>query len=378
MSGAHNRPAPVVVGLVALALGLACAEPAGGDGSDAPLDDGPLEHEQVTTWVTVEQPQDASLVELPARIVASADSRARLDAPLRGTVVAVSVRVGDRVEIGDPIVELRIPAVLEAAAILAGTSKQIGSHKARRERLEELRAAGLVGADEVFSVDSGIGRLSAERRVALATLAAVGLDASQRGEVLSRGTVILTAPVAGVVAKLEAIPGDVIEPSESLAHILGRGPARIEVAFSGELPELASATLEFEGLDGSHFVLAEAPVATAVEPGLGRQLAWYETAEPLALADGVRGRVLLRSNDSKLLEVPRAALRLDGGRAWVGRQPKGGGPPKMIEVEVLRSVGSSALIRSEALAPGDRVAADAGTVLLLKRDALELGEGQAQ
>jgi cobalt-zinc-cadmium efflux system membrane fusion protein len=336
------------------------------------------EHEQASTWAEVERPRDASLLELPARIVAAAESRARVDTPLRGTVVTVTARVGDRVEIGTPIVELRIPEVIEAAAIMSGTGKQIGSHQARRKRLEELNAAGLVGAGEVFAVESDLGRLSAERRLALSTLAAVGVTSEQRGEVLARGTVVFVSPIAGVVAQIDAVPGDVVEPSASLATILGLAPARIEVVSSGALPNLgddARASLEFQGLDGSRIPLATTPIATAVEPGLGRTLAWYETAEPkLLLADGVRGRVLLRSDDPSLLEVPRRSLRLVDGHAWVGRQSVSG-EIEMVEVTVLRSVGSSALIRSEALAVGDLVAVDAATVLLLGREAGELGGG---
>jgi cobalt-zinc-cadmium efflux system membrane fusion protein len=336
------------------------------------------EHEQASTWTEVERPHDASLLELPARIVAAAESRARVDTPLRGTVVTVTARVGDRVEIGTPIVELRIPEVIEAAAIMSGTGKQIGSHQARRKRLEELNAAGLVGAGEVFAVESDLGRLSAERRLALSTLAAVGVTSEQRGEVLARGTVVFVSPIAGVVAQIDAVPGDVVEPSASLATILGLAPARIEVVSSGALPDLGDderASLEFQGLDGSRIPLATTPIATAVEPGLGRTLAWYETAEPkLLLADGVRGRVLLRSDDPSLLEVPRRSLRLLDGHAFVGRQ-SASGEIEMVEVTVLRSVGSSALIRSEALAVGDLVAVDAATVLLLGREAGELGGG---
>lgn len=335
------------------------------------------EGESVTTWIGVQRPSDASLLELPARVVAAADSRARLDTPLHGSVVTITARVGDRVEAGDAIVELRIPAVLEAAAILAGTGSQLGSQKARRERLEELRAAGLVGAAEVFDIESNIGRLSAERRLALATLTAMGIDDAERGAVLRRGTVLFRAPIAGVVAQIDAVPGEVVESGETLAQILGRAPARIEVTSAGELAQLGEATtsLEFEGLDGSRIPLASTPVATAVEPGLGRMLAWYETADPtLALADGVRGRVLLRSDDPRLLEVPRRSLRLDDGRAWVGRR-NAAGEVEMVEVEVLRSVGSSALIRSAALNVGDSIAANAATVLMLGRDPAELGGG---
>lgn len=364
--------------VLGLGLGLACTPRTEGE-ADKHESEQADAHEQRAEWVTVERPRDASLLELPARVVASANSRARIDTPLRGSVVAISAQVGDRVEAGTPLLELRIPAVLEAAAILAGTGKQIGSHEARKARLEELRAAGLVGASEVFTVESDIGRLSAERRLALSTLAAMGIDAKQRAEVLARGTVVIAAPIAGVVVQIDAVPGEVVEPGETLAQILGRGPARIEVSASSELPELLSespVSLEFDGLDGSRVPLASKPVSTAVEPGLGRTLAWYETADPqLQLADGVRGRVLLRSDDPKLFEVPRRSLRLDEGRAWVGRQAEGDEHPQMVEVEVLRSVGSSALIRSEALAVGDRIAADAATVLLLGRSAEELGGG---
>ena len=334
------------------------------------------EHEArslTTAWVAVTRPRDASLLELPATIVATADSRARLGAPLRSTVVEVFVQIGDRVEPGAPIVELRMPEAIEAAAILSGTGAQLGAHKARRDRLEQLKDQGLVGASDVFEIESGIGKLSAERRLALATLAAAGIENSERRKVLQRGTVILESPVAGVVASLDAVPGEVIDPGESLAQVLGQGPARIQVAYSGALP--SDVTLEFVGLEGTRFALESTPVATAVEPGLGRTLAWYEPADDQPLAHGVRGRVIIESTDTDLLEVPRRALRLHEGQAYVGRRPEAGGEPELVAIEVLRSVGSSALIRSAELQAGDRVAADASTVLQLGRDPDEFSGG---
>ncbi len=355
---------PFILILAASLVAAACGPEPASEPSEEPNAD---EARSLTTaWVEVERPTDASLLELPARIVASADTRARLDTPLRGSVVEVFVQIGDRVEAGAKLVELRMPEAVQAAAILAGTNAQLGKHQDRRERLEQLKGQGLVGAGEVFDVESGIGKLSADRRLALATLAAAGIDASERRKLLSRGTVILEAPVAGVVAELDAIPGDVVDPGESLAQILGEGAARIEVAFTGALP--SDVTLEFVGVDQRSIPLASTPVATAIEPGLGRTLAWYEPANGEKLAHGVRGRVILKGSDAELLEVPRRALRLHEGQAWVGRRPEGGGEAEPVEVEVLRSVGSSALIRSVALQPGDRVAADAATVLQLGRE----------
>jgi len=325
-----------------------------------------------TAWIAVVRPSDASLIELPARVEAAPSSRAHLAAPFSGTVVAPVVQVGDTVAEGDPIVELRMPAVLEAAAVLGSAADQIDTHQRRRDRLAALREQGLVGASDVFDLEASLGQLSADRRKALATLNAAGLDARGRRELRRRGTVILRAPTAGVVAELDASPGDVIEPGVSLAWILGRGPARIEVVYSGAIPQQAQ--LEFIGLDGDRFELAPTPVATAIEPGLGRTLAWYEPADARELAGGVRGRVRLYGERDQLLEVPRRALRLDEGKAYVARR----GPddqPQPVVVQVLRSAGGSALVMGEGLAVGDEVAADANTVLRINRSADELQGG---
>ncbi|MCA9711363.1 MAG: efflux RND transporter periplasmic adaptor subunit, partial [Myxococcales bacterium] len=304
----------VVVGVLAALLGAGGCPLAEPEAGDAPVEpsEGDGAHERAgsmpTAWVAVVRPTDASLLELPARVEAAAESRARVGAPFPGSVVSVAVQVGDTVEAGDALVELRMPAVLEAAAVLGGALDQIDAHQKRHERLATLREQGLVGAGDVFDVEASLGRLSAERRRALATLQAAGLDGRDRRALLRRGTVLLRAPTAGVVAELEATPGDAVSPGESLAWVLGRGRARIELAYTGALPPRVR--LEFVGLDGNHFDLAEAPVATAIEPGLGRTLAWYEPADGRALSDGVRGRVRLHGDRGELLEVPRRALRL--------------------------------------------------------------------
>jgi multidrug efflux pump subunit AcrA (membrane-fusion protein) len=100
-----------------------------------------------TKWIEVERPSDASLLELPAKIVAAADTRARIDAPLQGAVVGVFVQIGDRVEPGAKLVELRMPEAVVAAAILAGTNAQLGAHKtlvrSTQDRVSSVRSAAI-------------------------------------------------------------------------------------------------------------------------------------------------------------------------------------------------------------------------------------------
>lgn len=333
-------------------------------------------HAAGSAWAEVQAPRDATLLEAPATVRAQANARARIDVPYRATVMDVRVRVGDRVEVGDAMVEVAMPALLEAAAVLSGTNDQIDTHRRRKDRLDDLHDKGLVGAGEVFDVERQLGALSAERGQALATFRAAGVDPRQRAELLRRGTAVLRAPVAGVVAHLDATPGAVVEPGGSLATVLGTAPVRVEVVLSEPLPP--GLELRFEGSDGLRFALRSEPVATAIEPGLGRTLAWYEPIDGEPRADGLRGRVIVGGALEGLLQVPRAALRLHEGRAFVARRRTSASEPSApepVEVEVVRSSGASALVRSDDLHVGDAVAIDTATVLLLGRDPDELAGG---
>lgn len=328
-------------------------------------------HETAARWAEVRVPADATLLQAPATVVAAPEARSRLAVPYLSTVVAIPVRAGDSIEAGDPVVELAVPALLEAAAALGGADEQIDTHRRRKDRVDALLDQGLVGAADAFELEARLGELSAERRQALATFRAAGVDPRRRGEVLRRGTMILRSPVTGVVAELAVSPGMVAEPGTPLATVLGRAPARVRVTLREGLP--SGLHLEFVGGDGTRFDLRPEPLTTAIEPGLGRTLAWYEPADGVPRPDGLRGRVVARSEHDDLCEIPRDALRLIDGNAWVAREHEG--EPQPVPVEVLRSSGTAALVRSEGLRPGDRVAVDAATVLALGREPEEGGGG---
>lgn len=369
-----------LVGLALLASGLltSCDAPPGTEAEpqehQEPRDEPEHGHEPASSWVEVRTPTDATLLQAPATVVAAPEARSRLAVPYLATVVEIPVRAGDRIETGDPVLELAVPALLEAAAALGGADAQIDTHRRRKDRVDALLDQGLVGAADAFELEARLGELSAERRQALATFRAAGVDPRRRGEVLRRGTMILRSPVTGVVADLAVSPGMVVEPGSPLATVLGRAPARVRVTHREGLPE--GLELTFEGGDGSRFALRPEPVATAIEPGLGRTLAWYEPADGAPRPDGLRGRVVAQADRDDLCEVPRDALRLHEGRAWVARRSvTGSAEPEPVEVEVLRSTGTSALVRSDQLRAGDSIAIDAATVLAVGRDPDELGEG---
>jgi len=345
-------------GWLALLATLAC-----GTEESLPLPERPPSHVDATgAWVAVRAATDRSLFELPAKVVAAPEGRASVEIPYRATVVSIAARAGDPVERGAPLAELRVPELLQAAASLESIAPQLDAYERRRQKLVELQGRGLVQAGEVFDVESGLGRLSAEQALALSTLRAFRVEGRARRELLRRGTVVLTAPVTGVLMRLDAHLGGVIEAGVPIAEIAGLGEARIEVMFSGTLD--TSVDLQFVTDQRPPIPLDPVPVSTTTEPRWGRTIAWFRPRSSITLTDGLQGRVLLASTDPGLFEVPNAALRLHAGRAWVGR--RGDGPaPDMVEVEVVRSLGEMALVRSEHLGATDEVTVEASEVLRL-------------
>ena len=92
---------------LAFALSSACETP-----PDAPSE--AVAHEP--RWSSVTRPRDLSLLEAPALVVHSPEGEARVSASHMARVVRVHVRAGDTVQAGAPIVDVVMPAVLEAAA----------------------------------------------------------------------------------------------------------------------------------------------------------------------------------------------------------------------------------------------------------------------
>ncbi len=312
-----------------------------------------------STWAELVVPQDQLLLESPARIVAP-QSRVHVDAPKAGTVTAVLVAVGDRVEVGDPIVSLSMPELLQAAATLGSAERQLATHQERRDALANLAGKGLVGAGDVFELDRDIGALTAQRDNARAVFLISGTTAENRSAIMRKGSVVMRASIDGVVSQLPAIVGAVVPAGSRLATVTGSSPIRVEVV--DIRPRPTDVKLEFVGSDGSRFALNPVPVSSIVEPTHGRVESWYEPQDAEPRPDGVRGRVLAYATAEGLLQLPSAALRLASGTAWVVVEREGGAP-QMTAVKVLRSSSESALIQSEELAPGDRVAIDPATVL---------------
>lgn len=320
-----------------------------------------------SAWSTVTAAADATLLEAPARVILPPDAVAEIAATYRFHVDRVAVRPGDIVAPGDVLVEGTAPDLLDATATMRASGRRIEILGERRERLVELRREGLVEQSRVFDLDVAIAEVEAQRMQAAATLRAAGYGTGEAAKLSKSGKVSIVSPIAGIVRAVDAVVGQVREPSaEPMVSIVGDGDPRIEARLPGPVPP--GVRFELVVRNDQIVDLGDAPPTTVVVPEDGTTLAWWDPpGEDLHLSPGLQGRVLGRAVDPDLRQIPASALRITEGRAAVLRAAEGG-ETEVVPVEVVAKSGTSAIVRGP-LQIGDRVAADASRVLAREPEA---------
>lgn len=153
----------------------------------------------------------------PARIVADPNRTARVLPPVQGRVTAVLVRLGDRVEQGQPLVTLESPDADAAVATFLQT--QAGERQARatlqKAETDLARASDLYQVRAVAEKDL----LAAQNDAAQARLGLEGAEAARQQafrklELLGlepatfRQAAIVRAPISGKVLEVNVAPGE--------------------------------------------------------------------------------------------------------------------------------------------------------------------------
>jgi cobalt-zinc-cadmium efflux system membrane fusion protein len=230
----HRRWTLGLVLTPALGILTCCATPkeeaTSGDGkpptSSAPLtvtlSAGQIQHGAIR-WSPVQMTSATESVDVPGRLVPNEDEAAHLSAPVRGRVMLVHVRIGDRVTRGQPLVTLQSQDAAaaraeHAKAVAELTARQAAATYARvvRERADRLLDLKAMSRQEVERMHTeeqvaAAARVQAEADVdrARMTLMQLGVDAQT-------GNIVLRAPLAGIVLSRAAAPGSVVDAGTPL------------------------------------------------------------------------------------------------------------------------------------------------------------------
>lgn len=173
-------------------------------------------------------------LKLPGRVAFAPGAEAAVDAPLGGAVVRVHVGLGDRVTAGSPLITVRSPdgAASRADADAAGATVQAARAAERRDRT--LFQQGWVSQARLDVTAAETRRAEAQHRAARARLGAFGAPGAD-------GLTVVRSPIAGVVTRLSASPGQVLH-EEALQVAAVADPGRVELVF--EAPPAAAAILK--------------------------------------------------------------------------------------------------------------------------------------
>lgn len=320
------------------------------------------EHAPAIPWIEAAPPLDLSLVEAPARVLLAPGSSAEVTPTYPARVILLHVQPGQDVALGDPIVDVIMPTLIQAAGDHQAATTRLRSYRGRRDQLEALRREGLSRLAERSEVDIAIAEAEAQEARAHATLQSAGVaPAGARAILRSGGKLTLRAPIAGTVTEVAGALGGNYDPTSGpLARILAPSPARIEARFTRLPPVNARFELRLgEAAPIPLRVIREAPTIDGRDAALP---IWFEPEQGQSLRPGTIGQVVALLGDTDgVVSLPPRAVTLDGGRAFVVSQ--GRGP---IAVHVLASAPEGILLRAAEppqLRPGEAFAADAAALL---------------
>jgi cobalt-zinc-cadmium efflux system membrane fusion protein len=155
----------------------------------------------------VEAPSERDLV-LPGRLTWDEERTVRIFPPFGGRVTRLLARVGDRVGVGQPLVELMSPDLgqAQAEARKAQVDLQLATQALARQR--DLHEHGVASAKDLQQAEAEHARARTEADRALGKLSGYGQP------VAGEPRFVLKSPVAGVVVERNLNPGQELRPDQ--------------------------------------------------------------------------------------------------------------------------------------------------------------------
>jgi membrane fusion protein, heavy metal efflux system len=164
----------------------------------------------------------------PARVVINPNRISRVLPPVQGRVLAVSVKLGDAVAEGEPLVTLNSPdadaaisSYLQADATLRQAKVTVVKTETDLERARKLLQFQGISEKDVLAAQNdaataraGLENAEATRAQALRKLALLGLKPSDLQQM-----VVVRAPITGVVTDISVVPGDYRAAVSSAADV---------------------------------------------------------------------------------------------------------------------------------------------------------------
>lgn len=194
----------------------------------------PRDSKQLSALTSVAaEPEAGRSVTVPGRVVWDETRTSRVFSPVAGRVVALKVRPGDTVRVGQALALISSPDFGQAQAEVRRAQADFVLAGKNHARARELYDAGVIALKELQAADADLERARTERDRTLAREKLFG--ASQEIDQQFR----LTAPVGGMVMESNVNPGQEVRPDQAQpgtpALFVISDPSRLWVAI--DVPE---------------------------------------------------------------------------------------------------------------------------------------------
>ncbi len=351
-----ERAAP---GLLALVL-AACEPDAEAQGAELrpppahPTDGGVEVREDSLPFLTIEAVGEETVrtyVRAPGRVAFREGAASEVGAPVDGRVSEVHVRVGQRVEAGDPLVTIASPSAAQVRGDLARARVMVRAAEAELARQQQMVERGVGIDSDRVRAEADLAQARAMLSAMTATTASIGRGAA--------AAVTVRAPIAGTVLDRRASVGASVEAGGEPLLVVGEPGAVWVVAhvFERELPLVepgARATITLAALGAPVEARVES-VGGAVDPATRRGPVYLVLDEGVAprLRAGMYARAEIEIGDAGIGIPASAVLVKDGGRTvvYVERGPRTFAPR---EVHIGAPVAGRAPVL-DGLARGERI-----------------------
>ncbi len=151
---------------------------------------------------TAQEGEVGDTVTFPGRVAFDEDHTQRLATPVDGRVIALLVKAGDKVKIGQPLVRLSSPQIGELQAEAQKGLQDLAIAQKTVERAHKLKVEGAISEKEVMQAEADVIKAKSAATQATTRLASLNVPASDPGAGVS-----LLAQVTGTVVERNALVG---------------------------------------------------------------------------------------------------------------------------------------------------------------------------
>ncbi len=324
---------------------------------------------------TVEAMPDLAGASIPATatLVVDASRRALVAAGASGAVREIYVEEGARVAAGAALARMESAALADARSRLAAAKARLQNAAAIRDRERSLFEKGMTPRREVDASEQEYGAANAEVEAASGTLKALGAGSD------AGGTLIVRAPIAGVVTRRSAVVGRYMEAQERMFEIVNpsRLWAELEIGerhaariMTGDAVSIHLGPEESDRLTGA--LVYVAPVVDE-ETRVVRARARLDTADSRGRVNSVHRATIRSRAAAGAVVVPREAVQeVSGASVAFVRLADDLYESRRVHVEPAE--GGTLSVR-RGLARGERVVTTGSFLLLTESDKSAIGAG---